>query len=85
MLAGGVLQLVGSFFLSSELDLCIIVPFSLPVLSWLWLDGWWAVCEGFGGTSVLTYFCFFVLSFSITIKVFGGESSNSLDNFEKKL
>ena len=42
------------FFLSSDLDLCIIVPFSLPVLSWLWLGGWWAVCAGFGGTSVLT-------------------------------
>ena len=39
---------------------------------------------GFGRTSVLTSFCFFVLSFSITIKVFGGESSNFLGNFEKK-
>ena len=40
---------------------------------------------GFWGNFNFNLVLFFVLSFSITIKVFGGESSNFLDNFEKKI
>ena len=69
------------FLFSSELNLCTIVPFSLPMLSWLWFGGWWAVCAGLGILQLSLSFvvCLF---FSITIKVFGEKNSNLFDNFE---
>ena len=47
---------------------------------------WWVVgcLHGFWGYFSFDLVWFFVLSFSITIKVFGRESSSFLDNFVNK-